>query len=233
MENLIHPLFEVLAVIMAWLTSGWFRKKHQIQHQLIHNEEQYYWYLLVAIVGLFLGAFLFGTLNLWLSGLEGIAKSFLGGIFGAILLVEIYKKLIGYKSSTGLYFIPGLCVLIIIGRLGCFFSGLDDFTYGVATQFIFGYDFGDGVYRHPVQLYESMSLLIFFIYFLVVFPKQKQFWLQKGFYLFILFYAGQRFCWEFLKPYETVFSSFNVFHVLTLLLILWASYQLLSKNHDS
>lgn len=227
---MIHFYFDLISLFMAFFISRWFRNKYQIKHQLIEDEENYYWYMLVAVVGLFVGAYLFGTANLYLSERAGIGKSFLGGVFGAVLCVEIFKSIKGFKHSTGLYYIVGLCVLIIIGRFGCFFSGLNDYTYGVETQSVFGYDFGDGLKRHPVQLYESFSLLLFLIVMLVTFVKHRIFWINKGFYLFILVYATQRFIWEFLKPYKTLFLQFNIFHILTILLMLWSTYKLMKKS---
>ena len=35
----------------------------------------------------------------------------------------------------------------------------------------------------------------------------------------IIVYAGQRFAWEFLKPYPTVIGPLNVFHLLMMGLI--------------
>ena len=45
-----------------------------------------------------------------------------------------------------------------IGRIGCFLSGLDDHTAGNPTSLPWGVDFGDGVPRHPTQLYEVAFL---------------------------------------------------------------------------
>jgi prolipoprotein diacylglyceryltransferase len=225
---MIHLTFDILAITTSIGINKWFRQRHKIKHPLLKDEENYYWYLLTAIVGLFVGAFLFGSLNLYFSGHENIGKSFAGGIFGAIFAIEIFKHFKGYQASTGLYYIAGLCVLIIIGRLGCFFSGLDDYTYGIETQSPFAYDYGDGLKRHPVQLYEIASILIFFVFFLSSYNKHKDFWLHKGFYLFILVYASQRFIWEFFKPYASLFLHLNLFHLLTLILIIWSSIKLKS-----
>jgi prolipoprotein diacylglyceryltransferase len=43
---------------------------------------------------------------------------------------------------------------LMIGRIGCFLAGLADGTYGNPTSLPWGIDFGDGVSRHPTQLYE-------------------------------------------------------------------------------
>jgi prolipoprotein diacylglyceryltransferase len=146
----------------------------------------------------------------------------MGGIFGAMIGAELFKYFAGISQSTGLYFIPRLVVLIIIGRVGCFYAGLDDYTYGIATHVPWSVDFGDGVQRHPVQLYESLTMLVFLLILFMSYPKQSTFWQQKGFYLFILIYAGQRFVWEFLKPYPTFIASFNLFHFLAFSMIIYA-----------
>jgi len=228
---MIHLVFDVVAIFSSIAINHWFRKKYHISHSLNKNDSIYYWYLLILVFGLVIFAFLFGTLNIYLSGYKGIGKSFLGGILGAILCIEVFKKVKGYKASTGLYYVPGICALIIIGRLGCFLSGMDDFTYGIPTQLALGYDFGDGVRRHPVQLYESFSLGLFLIIFLSTFKKHQGLWETKGFYLFIFFYASQRLIWEFFKPYATLFFSLNLFQFLTILLIIWSLYKFTSQSY--
>jgi phosphatidylglycerol---prolipoprotein diacylglyceryl transferase len=40
-----------------------------------------------------------------------------------------------------------------------------------------------------------------------------------AFHAMIIVYAGERFAWEFLKPYPTVLGPFNVFHLLMLGLV--------------
>ena len=46
----------------------------------------------------------------------------------------------------------------------------------------------------------------------------------KGFYLFTGWYGVQRFAWEFLKPYPTVIGPFNVFHLVSIALIVYAPH---------
>ena len=38
--------------------------------------------------------------------------------------------------------------------------------------------------------------------------------MRHGFYLLVLVYAGQRFIWEFLKPYGALLGPFNLFHFI-------------------
>jgi phosphatidylglycerol---prolipoprotein diacylglyceryl transferase len=55
-----------------------------------------------------------------------------------------------------------LAAAIAVGRLGCFFSGIEDRTYGTPTDLPWGYDFGDGILRHPVELYEAVGAAAIF-----------------------------------------------------------------------
>jgi prolipoprotein diacylglyceryltransferase len=130
------------------------------------------------------------------------------------------------KGSTGAYFVPSLAIGIAIGRVGCFLSGLDDYTYGIATNSFLGYNFGDGISRHPVQLYESLTMFLFFLYVVYIYFKNRDYFEKHIFYQFILLYAIQRFAWEFLKPYETIAFGLNIFQFFCLGLIGYAIYHL-------
>jgi prolipoprotein diacylglyceryltransferase len=218
----IHFLFDLLAMAAAVTANTIFRNTYLLSRPASMPVKHQYTYLLVLLLGMIAGSIMFGSLNVYLAGLSGFGKSLLGGIAGAVLVAELFKKGVGVQGSTGLYFIPGLCVLIIVGRVGCFLAGLPDYTYGVATDMPWGFDFGDGVRRHPVQLYEGLSMLVFLLVFLTGYKKHQRFWMNNGFYLFVLFYAGQRFVWEFLKPYPTIIIELNVFHVLALVMVVYA-----------
>ncbi|MEO1592792.1 MAG: prolipoprotein diacylglyceryl transferase family protein, partial [Cyanobacteria bacterium J06632_22] len=83
-----------------------------------------------------------------------------GALLGAIAGVEITKKLIGVRQSTGDTFVWPLLLGMMIGRVGCFLTGLSDRTYGTVTHLPWGIDFGDGLSRHPTQLYEVLFLAL-------------------------------------------------------------------------
>jgi prolipoprotein diacylglyceryltransferase len=86
-------------------------------------------------------------------------KTIVGGLIGGTVAVEIAKVVVGERRSTGDLFVLPLCVGIAVGRIGCFLTGLSDRTYGAATLLPWGVDFGDGVRRHPTQLYEALFVL--------------------------------------------------------------------------
>src|SRR5207244_3468250 len=112
-------------------------------------------YLAALIFGAGLGAVAFGSANLWLSGQSGLARSIEGAVAGGIVAIEMYKRLASITQRTGARFALPFAVGVAVGRIGCCLSGLEDFTYGTPTTLPWGHDFGDGVLRHPVQLYES------------------------------------------------------------------------------
>lgn len=85
----------------------------------------------------------------WLGG-----QSMVGGLLGGLIGVEIAKRLAGVSRSTGDAFVFPILLGLMIGRVGCFLAGLADGTYGLPTDLPWGVDFGDGILRHPTQLYE-------------------------------------------------------------------------------
>jgi prolipoprotein diacylglyceryltransferase len=86
-------------------------------------------------------------------------KTIVGALAFGLVSVELTKRYIGLRTSTGdLYAIP-LALGIAIGRLGCFLTGLSDNTYGTPTNLPWAVNFGDGIPRHPTQIYEIIFLL--------------------------------------------------------------------------
>ncbi|MCA9606273.1 MAG: prolipoprotein diacylglyceryl transferase [Myxococcales bacterium] len=83
----------------------------------------------------------------WLSDGRTITWGLTFGYLG----VELAKLLASVKGKTGDGFAVPVAVSIAIGRLGCFWAGC---CYGAPTDLPWGIDFGDGIARHPNQLYE-------------------------------------------------------------------------------
>src|SRR5882757_3148497 len=156
----LHAIFDIAAWCAAGAAIWWLSRIRTLQFPAQSFELPY---IAALVFGAGLGAYLFGTLNLWLSGLPGIARSVEGALAGGIFAVELYKWRAGISLRTGARFALPLAIGVAVGRLGCYFAGLDDFTYGTPTTFPWGHDFGDGIARHPVQLYESAAMAAFAI----------------------------------------------------------------------
>lgn len=227
----LHTAFDLLAWLTALLTV-WLLYRWRLHDQVAGVAAfigRGYFVLLSA--GGILGAYTFGSLNLWLSGVDVVGRSVLGGLVGAIAGVEAYKYLQGIRGSTGTAFALPLCVAIAIGRVGCFLSGADDHTFGTPTGLPWGVDLGDGVSRHPVQLYESASMAVMGMVLLLGMQRQVPLIMRSGFYLTVGWYAVQRFAWEFFKPYASIVGPLNLFHLLCLALFSYAVLMLFRKPH--
>jgi phosphatidylglycerol---prolipoprotein diacylglyceryl transferase len=217
-----HNAFEVLAWLSAIGLGLWGRRRYFADSVLPIPAKDYPAYMVIVWVGAVVGAFGLGTLNLQLENTVWAGRSILGAIVGGVLVAETYKAIRGIRGSTGAVFVLPLSVAIAVGRIGCFLGGLDDHTYGIATTLPWGVDFGDGIARHPVQLYESFTMAAFALWFLWLLNRHRELAVRRGFYFFALVYGGSRFLWEFLKPYPTVIGPLNIFHLSAAALAIYA-----------
>jgi prolipoprotein diacylglyceryltransferase len=218
----LHTIFDIAAWLAAAAAVYWLtRRGLQFPAQSFALP-----YIGALVFGAGLGAYLFGSANLWLSGESGIARSVEGALAGGIVAIELYKWSTGVTVRTGARFALPLALGIAIGRIGCYFAGLDDFTYGTPTALPFGHDFGDGVRRHPVQLYESAAMALFALVYVLAVLNRNAFTITNGFYLVLAYYGAQRFLWEFLKPYGTLIGPLTLFHLLSLSILLYAAFML-------
>ena len=227
--SLIHSVFDLCAIVASMsVTVLFYRWRLRAAAQRIDQAGS--GYAIALILGAVIGGFGFGTLNLWLSGVPEIGRSILGSIAGSICAIEIFKHMRGIRGSTGIIFVPAFATTVIVGRWGCFFSGMDDQTYGIPTTLPWGSNFGDGIPRHPVQLYESFSMLAFLVFAAVMIGTRDNWFMRNGFYILVLFYAAQRFAWEFLKPYGTLVGPLNLFHLVCLGLAGYALWMMWGQN---
>lgn len=230
---MVHLFFDLVAYACAFLLGFYFKKKLLPREPCSLKWSMDYAYLVTATIGVIFGSILVGTLQLsMMTNHFSLGKSILGALAGGILAVEVFKSARKIRGSTGIYFVPSLAIGIFIGRWGCFFTGLSDYTYGIPTTLAWGYDFGDGLHRHPVQLYEGFTMLVFLISW-VSGSKRYSFCLKNGFYIFVLVYGVQRFAWEFLKPYPVLWVGLNFFHFFCIGLIIYAITMMHKYEHTN
>jgi prolipoprotein diacylglyceryltransferase len=164
-----HPVFETLAYAAGYAV---FRRMRAKQGDAL-AEPQRWTVLAAAAVGALVGSRLLGLAEQWPTVqtawqqgrmlallLSPGGKTIVGGLLGGWLSVEIVKRLSGIKPRTGDLFALPLCVGIAVGRIGCLVAGLADDTYGKATGLPWAVDLGDGIGRHPVQVYEILFLMV-------------------------------------------------------------------------
>jgi prolipoprotein diacylglyceryltransferase len=204
-----HPVFETLAYAAGYAV---FRRL-RARHGDVVEEPQRWTVLAAAAVGALLGCRLLGLAEQWPTVIQAWhagrmwalmfspgGKTIVGGLLGGWLGVEIAKKLSGIKRRTGDLFALPLCVGIAVGRVGCLLAGLADDTYGKPSSLPWAVNLGDGIGRHPVQVYELLFLILLGF---VVSTKAK---LPEGarFRLFLGSYLAWRVAIDFLKPQPLV-----------------------------
>ncbi len=229
----IHPhvLFEYLAIFVGYRVYKATRKRPETK------EKHEVGIFLVIMFGGYFGAIALATLehydlvlaNIQTSKLALIqGKTIVGALLGGLISVEIYKKIIGYDKSTGDDLAIPLAVGIMIGRIGCFLTGLSDNTVGGPTNSIFGIDFGDGVYRHPLQLYEIAFLLVVIGILLAI--RKHEVWNGFKFQLFMILYLTFRFFIEFLKDRATIVFDLSAIQIACFLGVAYYA-QLIYKKY--
>ena len=159
-----HPVLEGLGYTVGFQLYRWQRR----QRGDALDGDRRLWIVAAAISGAAIGSKVlcwfvdpaYTLAHLDAANLLAGGKTIVGGLAGGWVAVEGAKKVMGVTRSTGDLFAVPLCVGIAIGRVGCFLTGLPDRTYGVVTSLPWGVDFGDGLPRHPTQLYESGFALL-------------------------------------------------------------------------
>jgi phosphatidylglycerol:prolipoprotein diacylglycerol transferase len=153
-----------------------------------------------AFCGGMLGAklpFVIADSDDWLSGGAWLhnGKTIMFGLVGGYFGVEIAKWLTGLKQKTGDAFAVPVAVAIGIGRLGCFWAGC---CYGTQTSLPWACRFGDGLPRHPTQIYEA----IFHVASATALSVLKSSGHFRGqlIKLYFLTYFAYRFVTEFIRP---------------------------------
>lgn len=200
-----HLVFEVLAFFLGFRYYSYLKKR--VEDPV--PEGFRLWLVLGAVVGAAIGSKLLGWLehpSLWAKTLDQpvlflVSKTIVGGLLGGLIGVELSKALLGIKTSSGDLFCFPIILGMMLGRIGCFLTGVHDGTHGSETTFFLGMDLGDGKLRHPTALYE-----IFFLGALWIGLAQlrKRVDLANGalFRIFLAYYLLWRWCVEWIKPVE-------------------------------
>ncbi|MBY0581872.1 MAG: prolipoprotein diacylglyceryl transferase [Sphingomonas sp.] len=217
----LHYVFDLAAWATAALGARWvFRYRKAAVERLARQTAPSYF--LALAIGAGFGAWAFGSVNSLRFAHPTLSHSIAGALAGGIVAVEVWKWRAGVRSSTGGAFVIPLCLGIMVGRIGCLFAGIADDTYGVATTLPWGVDLGDGIARHPVEIYESLAMAAFLGCYWRALSNGSNWAVKHGFHAFVLAYAVQRFCWEFFKPYPPLIGPLNLFHLLMIGLAAYA-----------
>lgn len=211
---------------------------------LLHSRCQankYFNILIWALLGLLVGARLFGIISRFLYLLislgkirlvESIKQSgivYYGGLIGYIFCAKIICRFKNWEFND----ISDVIALSIPlfhfwGRLGCFFSGC---CYGKVSNSVFAIpcraaDLGTVENRMPVQLYEAGIEILLFIFLLIIYIKRKS-KRQDLLDIYLVLYAIWRFLIEFLRADEVrgVFYFLSFSQILSVLICIYIAYE--------
>ncbi len=154
-----------LAVLIGAIV-GLAVRRIEVRRLAYDRDPRHRWVGLGALLGAVLGAKLGMVLfepaaplhELWarIFALDFAGKTVVGGIAGGYLGVELTKRLVGLRGSTGDAFAVALPLSLAFGRLGCWLEGC---CYGVPSAAAWAVELG-GVTRAPVQLVDAAGLAL-------------------------------------------------------------------------
>jgi uncharacterized radical SAM superfamily Fe-S cluster-containing enzyme/prolipoprotein diacylglyceryltransferase len=180
------------------------------------------WQMVCIALGAFCGGMIGAKLPFVLADWDGFlsgaawftdGKTILAGLVGGYFGAEAIEWALGIRSKMCDIFAVPLAVGIGIGRLGCFHAGC---CRGVATSLPWGVDFGDGIARHPTQLYE----VAFHLTAAVVLWQLQRRGMFRGqlVRLYLVAYFIFRFATEFIRPEPTIWLGLTGYQLAALVL---------------
>ena len=183
--------------------------------------------LTASLIGGVLGAkapYLLANVRLAMAGVRDpevlfAGRTILGGFLGGILAVRLAKWRLGIRTRKGDALVPAIGLGFAVGRIGCFLRGC---CCGKVTGLPWGVDFGDGLRRHPTELYECAFGLAWFA-FTVALPKGEKGALFDG---FIGSYFAFRFFLEFIRTEAVTAWGLTNFQFVCIPVVLWSAFKL-------
>ena len=156
-------------------------------------------------------------------------RALLGGIIGGWLGVEIAKRRLGIRRSTGDLFALALPAGEAVGRIGCFYNQC---CYGSECNLPWAV-YQHGAWRHPAQIYSSIVAALTLC---GLFAAQKYIvGLKEGdlFRLYLIAFGFSRFLLEFVRWRERVILGLSPMQWFCLDLIVVGSVGLVRSQRVS
>lgn len=130
-------------------------------------------------------------------------RALLGGVIFGWIGVELAKRKLGIKRSTGDFFALALPAGEAVGRIGCYFNGC---CYGEKCDLpwaIYQHD----AWRHPAQLYSAVVAALMFAFLCWLRPKLT----REGdlFRTYLALFGITRFLLEFVRWRETLWFGLS------------------------
>lgn len=142
-------------------------------------------------------------------------KTITTGLVGAYLGVELAKLALNIRVKTGDSFAIPLALALAVGRWGCYFNGC---CFGEPTDLPCGIDFGDGILRHPTQLYEC----VFHLGMAAVLWQlvRADLLVENRLKLYLIAYCAYRFLTEMIRPEPAAYLGLTFYQAIVVLFAL-------------
>ena len=232
-----------LIYALAFIFALWYLLRAVKKKDIAITKDDAYDLFFYLIIGVVAGARLFEVLfyhpELYFSSFMNLIAiwkgglSFHGGLIGGFIAVWWFcrKKKINFYEIADIIAVPAALGLAF-GRIANFINAE---LIGTVTSLPWAVKFpGEELYRHPVQLYESLKN--FSIFFLLISLKKLKYKgridYQNGtiFWAFITLYALIRFFIEFFKEPETVYFGAPLGQILSMIMLIIGAYFLYKVN---
>ena len=188
--------------------------------QMIKRDDRLVLVYVAALAGAFLGAKLVylgaeGWLhwhdpNRWVILATG--KSVTGALLGGYLAVEIAKRLLGYRGTTGDWFAVIVPVGIVLGRIGCILNGC---CLGRACEpSWFTVNDANGVTRWPAALVELLFNALMLGSILIL--RRQKILPGQHFHIYLMAYGLFRFFHEFLRETPQIVGPVSGYQIAAL-----------------
>ncbi len=206
------------AIMLAAVATGFVLYRRMQQPLQLSRWEKF---------GIGLGAFCGGMIAAklpfvladWSGFLDGTAwlddgKTIMAGLVGGYFGVQIAEWSMGIRTQMCDTLAVPLAAAIAVGRLACFSAGC---CHGTVTSLPWGVDFGDGLLRHPTQLYESAFHLAAAVVLYQLLRRQ----LFRGqlVRLYFVAYFAYRFLTEFIRPEPELWLGLTGYQWAALVLV--------------
>ncbi|MFN8138718.1 MAG: prolipoprotein diacylglyceryl transferase family protein [Fimbriimonadales bacterium] len=154
-------------------------------------------------------------------------RSLIGGLLFGWIGVEIAKRVMGIRASSGPMFALAIPAGESVGRFGCFLNGC---CYGTKTYLPWAVQM-HGEWRHPSQLYLSVSAALIFFFMLYLHARVDK---RTLFPIFLALFGISRFAIEFFRERQPLFAGVSLAQIVCLELSVTALVILyLNKRHQT
>lgn len=148
-------------------------------------------------------------------------RTIVGGLIGGAVGTFLAKKLFKIKERLGNQLAIPVAAGMAVGRIGCLLRGS---CYGQPTWLPWGIDFGDGISRHPTQIYEMIFDLS--LAFFLAWRKTKELKPGELFKLFLNSYLSFRFLLEFIRVEKVSAIGLTEFQLLCVVSLIYINRNL-------